>query len=110
MQNQTPAIVAPPASAIAGLTRQDRERVADAVQPQKASQGKSPETERAYRSAWSAWSGWQEWAEARGAVAIPAAPEAVAAYLAERAETTSMATVRLASAAIAYVHKLRREP
>ena len=31
MQNQTPAIVAPPASAIAGLTRQDRERVADAV-------------------------------------------------------------------------------
>ena len=50
------------------------------------------------------------WCEARGISAIPAKPLLLAAYLAERAESASIATVRMARAAVAFVLKAKGEP
>lgn len=60
-------------------------------------------TIRSYRSQWGSF---VTWATARGTPAIPAKPEHVAAYLAERFEQHGHkpATLRVATAAIAYVH------
>ena len=68
---------------------------------------RSPQTRRAYVTQWSAWASW---CEARGESAIPAKPLILAAYLAERAESASIATVRMARAAVAFVHKAKGEP
>lgn len=62
----------------------------------------SVNTLAAYRSAWSAWT---VWADAHGVDPLPAAPGMLAAYLTERAESRSMATVRLAAAAVAAAHR-----
>ena len=68
---------------------------------------KAPATRRAYRAAWTAWGAW---AEAHNADALPAMPDAVAAYLAARAEDgAGMATLRMATAAIAAAHELADE-
>ncbi len=63
----------------------------------------SPNTIRSYRSQWHSF---VTWATARRVPAAPAKPEHVAAYLAERFEHLGHkpATLRVASAAIAYVH------
>ncbi|WP_423916833.1 tyrosine-type recombinase/integrase [Candidatus Poriferisodalis sp.] len=60
-------------------------------------------TIRSYRSQWRSF---VTWATARRVPAIPAKPEHVAAYLAERFEQRGHkpATLRVAAAAIAYVH------
>ncbi len=79
-----------------------RQRLHDAL-----AASKSPATRRAYRAAWAAWTAW---AEVHGADALPAIPEAVAAYLAARAEDgAGMATLRMATAAIAAAHDLAGE-
>ena len=78
-----------------------RERLEDAIAAAKA-----PSTRRAYRAAWSAWAAW---AAVHGATPLPASPEAVAAYLASRAATAGMATLRMATAAIAAAHGLAGE-
>lgn len=67
----------------------------------------SPNTLRAYRTAWRAW---QTWADANDAEALPAGPAAIAAYLSERADQSSMATVRIAAAAIAEAHRQTDHP
>ena len=86
-------------AAIGDATRQ---RLHDAL-----AASKSPATRRAYRAA---WAGWTAWAEVHGADALPAIPEAVAAYLAARAEDgAGMATLRMATAAIAAAHDLAGE-
>ena len=60
-------------------------------------------TTRAYRSGWAAW---QRWAAEHGHQVMPAAPVAVAAYLTHRAEQgASVATVRMARAAISAAHR-----
>ena len=63
----------------------------------------SPNTIRSYRSQWRSF---VTWAAARRVPTAPAKPEHVAAYLAERFEQLGHkpATLRVASAAIAYVH------
>ena len=63
----------------------------------------TPNTIRAYSSQ---WRGFLTWAAARRIPALPAEPEHVAAYLAERFEQLGHkpATLRVAAAAIAYVH------
>lgn len=62
----------------------------------------SPNTRRAYSTA---WRGFAEYAERHGQPSAPATPELVAAYLAHRhAEGASTATLRMASAAIAKAH------
>lgn len=76
-------------------------RLEDAIAAAKA-----PATRRAYRAAWAAWAAW---ANAHGATPLPAAPEAVAAYLASRAASAGMATLRMATAAIAAAHGLAGE-
>ncbi|WP_419933097.1 tyrosine-type recombinase/integrase [Candidatus Poriferisodalis sp.] len=60
-------------------------------------------TIRSYRSQWRRFAAW---ATTRGARALPAKPEHVAAYLAERFGQLGHkpATLRVAAAAIAYVH------
>ncbi len=60
-------------------------------------------TIRSYRSQWRSF---VTWATARRVPAVPAKPEHVAAYLAERFEQLGHkpATLRVAAAAIAYVH------
>ena len=60
-------------------------------------------TIRSYRSQWRSF---VSWAAGRGVPAVPAEPEHVAAYLAERFEQLGHkpATLRVAAAAIAYVH------
>ena len=60
-------------------------------------------TTRAYRSGWAAW---QRWAAEHGHQIMPAASVAVAAYLTHRAEQgASVATVRMARAAISAAHR-----
>ena len=60
-------------------------------------------TTRAYRSGWAAW---KRWAAEHGHQVMPAAPVAVAAYLTHRAEQgASVATVRMARAAISAAHR-----
>ena len=68
---------------------------------------RSPQTRRAYASQWSAWASW---CASRGACPLPAAPVELAAYLAERAQSASIATVRMAKAAVVFVHKAKGEP
>ena len=68
---------------------------------------RSPQTRRAYASQWSSW---VNWCASRGASPLPAAPVELAAYLAERAESVSTSTVRMAKAAIVFVHKAKGEP
>lgn len=59
-------------------------------------------TRRAYASA---WDGFVAWCEAEGYNFLPADPETVAAYLAHRAsEDRAISTIKLARAAIGYVH------
>ena len=86
----------------ATLTAADSARIEAAIRA-----ARSPQTRRAYVTQWSAWASW---CEARGESAIPAAPLMLAAYLAERAESASIATVRMARAAVAFVHKAKGEP
>ena len=52
----------------------------------------------------------RRWCASRGATPLPASPVELAAYLAERAESASIATVRMARAAVAFVHKAKGEP
>ena len=81
---------------------------ADSVRIQAAIQAaRSPQTRRAYASQWSAW---VNWCASRGASPLPAAPVELAAYLAERAESVSTSTVRMARAAVVFVHKAKGEP
>ncbi|MDE0321356.1 MAG: hypothetical protein OXI97_15885, partial [Acidimicrobiaceae bacterium] len=63
----------------------------------------TPNTLRCYRSQWRRF---VTWAAARSIPALPAEPEHVAAYLAERFNQLGHkpATLRVAAAAIAYVH------
>lgn len=63
----------------------------------------SHNTIRSYRSQWRSF---VTWVASRGIPALPAQPEHVAAYLAERFEQLGHkpATLRVAAAAIAYVH------
>ena len=63
----------------------------------------SPNTRAAYRSAWSRWTAW---AAAREVSPLPATPKSVAEHLAELAESKSVATVKLARAAISKAHRL----
>ena len=84
--------------ALAGLTAADVSAVSSAVDNARATN-----TMAAYRSAWTAW---QAWADEKGTSPLPASPATVAAYLAHRAGAgASLATVRLAKAAIAAAHK-----
>ena len=87
------------ATAPVTVSQADRDRVQTAIR-----NARSPQTRRAYASAWKAW---EAWGASRGASALPAQPLELAAYLAERAESASIATVRMASAAITFVHKVR---
>lgn len=61
-------------------------------------------TVRSYRSQWRSFLAW---AAARNVCALPAAPAHVAAYLADRMERLGHkpATLRVAAAAIAYIHR-----
>ena len=63
-------------------------------------------TENTIRSYKSQWQSFATWAAARSIPAVPAEPEDVAAYLAERFKQHGHkpATLRVAAAAIAYVH------
>ena len=84
------------------LTGADSARIEAAIRA-----ARSPQTRRAYASQWAAWGAW---CASRGACPLPAAPVELAAYLAERAQSVSTATVRMAKAAIVFVHKARGEP
>ena len=84
------------------LTGADSARIEAALRA-----ARSPQTRRAYASQWAAWGAW---CASRGACPLPAAPVELAAYLAERAQSASTATVRLAKAAIVFVHKAKGEP
>ena len=84
------------------LTDTDSARIEAALRA-----ARSPQTRRAYASQWAAW---ERWCEARGASPLPASPFELAAYLAERAQSASIATVRMARAAVAFVHKAKGEP
>ena len=76
----------------------DQARIAAALEASCAAN-----TTRAYRSGWAAW---QRWATEHGHQVMPAAAVAVAAYLAHRAEQgASVATVRMARAAISAAHR-----
>ena len=86
----------------ATLTQADHDRVQAAIRA-----ARSPQTRRAYASAWRSW---ERWCASRGACPLPAEPVGLAAFLAGRAESASIATVRLAKAAIAYAHKMAGEP
>ena len=84
------------------LTDADSARIEAAIRA-----ARSPQTQRAYASQWAAWAAW---CASRGACPLPAAPFELAAYLAERAQSVSTSTVRLAKAAIVFVHKAKGEP
>ena len=80
---------------------------ADAAEALRAATAasRSPATVRAYGAAWRAW---EAWARGHGMDPMPAAPEHVAAYLAHRAaHGACMATLRMATAAIAAAHGFR---
>ena len=72
----------------------DQARIAAALEASCAAN-----TTRAYRSGWAAW---QRWAAEHGHQTMLSA--AVAAYLTQRAEGASVATVRMACAAISVAH------
>ena len=84
------------------LTDADSARIEAAIRA-----ARSPQTQRAYASQWAAWGAW---CASRGACPLPAAPFELAAYLAERAQSVSTSTVRMAKAAIVFVHKAKGEP
>ena len=84
------------------LTGADAGRIEVAIRA-----ARSPQTRRAYASQWAAWGAW---CTSRGACPLPAAPFELAAYLAERAQSASIATVRMAKAAVVFVHKAKGEP
>ena len=67
----------------------------------------APSTLATYRSQWRSFAAW---AQRLGLRALPADPVQVAAYLAERSETRGHrpATLRVAAAAIAFVHRAAR--
>jgi integrase len=78
-------------------TETDRERIAEAFVA-----ARSPNTRRAYASA---WRGWERFAAERGATTIPAEPEWVAAYIADlAARGRSAATIDTALASISAHH------
>ena len=83
------------------LTGADSARIEAALRA-----ARSPQTRRAYASQWDAWGAW---CASRGACPLPAAPVELAAYLAERAQSVSTATVRMAKAAVVFVHKAKGE-
>ena len=79
------------------LTERETERVAEADRRQNAEN-----TLRSYRAQWKLWS---EWAERRGTSALPAQPDMLRAYFTERAsDGVSRSTLRVAAAAVAFVH------
>ena len=84
------------------LTGTDSARIEAAIRA-----ARSPQTRRAYASQWAAWGAW---CTSRGACPLPAAPVELAAYLAERAQSVSTATVRMAKAAVVFIHKAKGEP
>ena len=84
------------------LTDTDSARIEAALRA-----ARSPQTRRAYASQWAAWGAW---CASRGACPLPAAPVELAAYLAERAQSASIATVRMAKAAVVFIHKAKGEP
>ena len=86
-----------------GLTQQDVDNLNDTFKNRI-----SRNTWRSYRSQWLRFT---RWAIDRDVVALPAEPVFVAAYLAERflEEGARPATLRNASAAIAYVHRAADE-
>lgn len=92
-----PALVEKHAENGLALTSAEAARVKAAVESER-----SANTLRAYRTAWTAWTAW---ADEHGAQTLPADAAAVAAYLTHRAETSSMATVRMAAAAISAAHQ-----
>ena len=83
------------------LTGADSARISAAI-----SAARSPQTRRAYATQWAAWTSW---CASRCASPLPAAPVELAAYLAERSESASIATVRMAKAAIVFAHKAKGE-
>ena len=96
----TATAIAPASSNVpAGLDAAARDALASAL-----AAAMSPATRRAYRTAWQAFAAF---AEAHGATPLPAAPEIVAVYLASRkADGAGLATLRMATAAIAAAHDL----
>ena len=79
------------------LTERENELIADADRRQNADN-----TLRSYRAQWRLWS---EWAERRGTTALPAQPDMLRAYFTERAsDGVRLSTLRVAAAAIAFVH------
>ena len=83
---------------LATLTAADRDRIATAL-----AASVSPNTAATYRSRWTHWTAW---ADSRAVSPLPAEPSTVAAYLAELAETKTIATVKVARAAIRKAHAL----
>lgn len=70
-----------------------------------ATESHSPNTHRAYASAWKRFA---TWCEEEGYRSLPATPETTAAFLAYRADGgCSVATLKLARAAIRYEHESR---
>lgn len=93
------APVAVPANgnSLARLSDSDREAVLAAVAASLA-----PNTRSAYRVAFARWS---DWTAGRGFAALPAQPDEVAAHLLDLAKSKSVATVKLAKAAIGAYHR-----
>ena len=81
------------------LTDAETDAVRDALEASR-----SQNTKRAYASAWATWAAW---ATEHRTAAMPAEPAMLAAYLAGRARGgATMATVRMAQAAISAAHRL----
>ena len=97
------AIVLQDVGSTSALTPSDRARVSNARR-----RARSESTRRNYRSQWQSWT---QWAEYRGVSALPAHPDMVEAYLSERAEFGHKpSTLRLAAAAITFVHSVNEVP
>ena len=85
-------------TAVAPITAADQARIDRALRD-----ARSPNTRAQYRSA---WRGWVVWTAEHGHVAMPAIPDAIVAHLTHRAEQgASVATVRMARAAISAAHR-----
>ena len=90
-------------TAVAPITAADQARIDRALRD-----ARSPNTRAQYRSA---WRGWVVWTAEHGHVAMPAIPDAIVAHLTHRAEQgASVATVRMARAAISAAHRHRAPP
>ena len=95
MQNN-PIVPVLPAAAV--LTQGDRERLHTVM-----ASARSASTRSCYASQWRVW---QAWAGERGQPDLPGDPAAVATFLLDRADAgASIATVRLARAAIGAFHR-----